>query len=85
MLQDGTGGIPLNEDTEEYEIEIFDMPGGSIVRTVTGLVTPAFTYTSGAQTTDGFSPPLASLTYKVYQISAQVGRGFSREITVDVE
>lgn len=85
QLQDGFGRVPLNEDTEEYEIDIYDAPGGSVVRSVTGLSTPAYNYTSANQTTDGFTPPLASVTIKVYQISAQVGRGFSREVTLNVE
>ena len=85
QLQDGFGKVPLNEDTEEYEIDIFDGPGGSIVRTVTGLSSPSYNYSSANQTTDGFTPPISSVTIKVYQVSAQVGRGFSREVTLNVE
>ena len=84
-LQNGFGTIPLNEDTEEYEIDIKDGPGGTIVRTVTGLTTPAYNYTSANQTTDGFTPPLSSITVTIYQISAQVGRGFAQEVTLNVE
>jgi hypothetical protein len=76
--------VPLSEDTEEYELEIFDGPGGSIVRTVTGLTTPAYNYSSANQTTDGFTPPIQTATIKLYQISAQVGRGFSEEVTISV-
>jgi hypothetical protein len=83
-LQDLIGTVPLSEDTEEYELEIFDTPGGSIVRTVTGLVTPAYNYTSGDQGSDGFTAPIQTATIKVYQISAQVGRGFSEEVTISV-
>lgn len=85
QLQDGTGTVPVSEDAEEYEIEIFDGPGGTEVREVTGLSSPEYTYTSADQTTDGFSPPLSQLTVKIYQISAQVGRGFSTEVTLNVE
>jgi hypothetical protein len=85
QLQDGFGSVPLNEDTEEYEIDIFDGPGGTLVRTVTGLSSAAYNYSSADQTTDGFTPPETSITIKVYQISAQVGRGFSREVTLSVE
>jgi hypothetical protein len=83
-LQDLIGTVPISEDSEEYELEIFDMPGGSIVRTVTGLTTPAYNYASGDQTTDGFTPPIQTATIKLYQISAQVGRGFSEEVTISV-
>lgn len=84
-LLDGFGVVPLSEDSEAYEIDILDSPGGSVVRTVTGLTSPAYNYTSANQTTDGFTPPLSSVTVRIYQISAQVGRGFAREITVNVE
>lgn len=83
-LFDCGGDVPLNEDTEEYEIDIFDMPGGTIVRTVTALSSPTYTYTAADQATDGFTPPLTELTLAVYQISAQVGRGFGREQTIEV-
>lgn len=84
-LKDGIGSVPLNEDTESYEIDIFDSPGGSVVRTITGLSTTSTTYTSAEQTTDGFTPPLSQITIEIYQISAQVGRGFTKEVTLDVE
>lgn len=83
-LQDGTGTVPVSEDSEEYEIEIFDGPAGSEVREVTGLSSPSYTYSATDQATDGFSPPLSQITVKVYQISAQVGRGFSVETTINV-
>ena len=84
-LQDGTGTVPINEDSEEYEIEIFDGPSGTEVREVTGLSSPAYTYNAADQATDGFTPPLSQLTVKIYQVSAQVGRGFAKEVTIDVK
>ncbi len=84
-LQDGVGEVPVSEDTEEYELEVLDNPGGSVVRTFLALTTTAVTYTSAQQTTDGFTPPLNQITIKIYQISAQVGRGFTKEVTLDVE
>jgi hypothetical protein len=83
-LQDSFGVVPLSEDTEEYELEIYDGPGGSLVRTVTSITTPTWNYSSANQTTDGFTAPVQTLTFKVFQISAQVGRGFSEEVTVSV-
>ena len=84
QLQDLLAEVPLAEDSEEYELEILDGPGGSIVRTVTSLTTPAYEYLNADIVTDLGSVP-AQLTVRVYQISAQVGRGFTREVTVDVE
>lgn len=84
-LQDGSGNVPVSEDAEEYELEIFDGPGGTEVREIVSLTSPAYSYISADQTTDGFSPPLSTITIRVYQISAQVGRGFSKEVTLNVE
>lgn len=93
ILDDFGGDVELNEDSEEYEIEIYDAPGGTLVRTVTGLTTPTWNYSSANQATDGFTAPVASLTLKVFQISQDLrgtdpspaGRGFARERTVDTE
>lgn len=84
-LQNNLDTVPLNEDTEEYEVDILDGPDGNIVRGVTGLTDPEYTYTSALQTADGFSPPLSQITVRIYQISAQVGRGFTKEVTLNVE
>lgn len=72
----------LSETTERYDVEI--MSGLSIVRTLADLTSPAYTYTSAQQTTDGFAPPLASLEFRVYQ-KGELGRGFPRTETVNVE
>jgi hypothetical protein len=82
-LTDGIDEAPLDEDTEEYELEIFD-GSGTLVRTVTGLTSPTYSYSSANQVTDGFTPPLASLRVKIYQLGTHVGRGFVKDITLDV-
>jgi hypothetical protein len=82
-LIDGTGEVPLAEDSEEYELEILDGPGGAVLRTATGLSDPEFTYTTAMQSADS-GMAQTELTFRVYQISAQVGRGFAGEGTVDV-
>jgi hypothetical protein len=76
-----TGGtsIPVSEATEEYELEIMD--GATVKRTVTGLTSPAYTYTAANQTTD-FGSAQSSVTFRVYQISDAVGRGFVATATV---
>ncbi len=82
-LIDGTGEVPLAEDSEEYELEILDGPGGAVLRTETGITTTSFTYTSGMQSAD-FGGAQTELSFVVYQISAQVGRGFPGERTVEI-
>lgn len=69
--------IPLSEDSEEYEVEILD-GGGTVLHTYTGLTSPTVTYSSADQTTyAGGSVAVGDLHFRVYQISAQVNRGFA--------
>ena len=68
----------IGEASESWEIDILD--GSTVVRTLTA-VTNAVTYTSADQTTD-FGGNQSALTFRVYQISATVGRGFVAEVTV---
>jgi len=71
--------IPLGEATEEYEVEI--MNGATVVRTITALSSAATTYTDAQQVTD-FGSTQSSVTFRVYQISATVDRGFMAEATI---
>jgi hypothetical protein len=77
-----TEDVPLNEAAEEYTLEI--MSGASVVRTVTGLTSPAYNYTSADQVTDGFTPPLATIKARVSQVG-ELGEGFKNERTLNVE
>lgn len=79
---DGTGIVPLGEESESYEVDILSGPSGTLKRTLIAS-TPSVTYTSANITTDFGSPP-STLTMRIYQISAAVGRGFTREVTVNV-
>lgn len=83
-LRDGTGAQPLSEDSEAYELDILDAPGGNVQRAVTGLTTAAYEYANADIITDFGSVP-AQISVRVYQISGQVGRGFTREVTLDVQ
>jgi hypothetical protein len=73
----------LAEDSEAYELEILASPGGAVLRTETGIASPSFVYTTAMQGAD-FGGAQTQLTFRVYQISAQVGRGFPGTNTVDV-
>jgi len=64
--------VPLNEETERYEIDILD--GADVVRTLS-VNSPVATYTAAQQTAD-FGAPQSSIAMSVYQLSAVVGRGW---------
>lgn len=66
-------GLPLSEASESYEIDILD-DTETVVRTLTST-TPTVTYTAAEQMTDFGSGP-HDITIKVYQMSADVGRGY---------
>ena len=76
---DGTGTVPLSEDSEAYEVEI--MNGTTVVRTITGLTSETAAYSAANQAID-FGSTQAAVSVRVYQISAAVGRGMAGEATV---
>ena len=76
--QDGVD-VPLNEETELYHVQVMD--GGSPVRTIEDITTPSFVYTEAQQIED-FGAAQSSITLKVYQVSAIVGRGVPGEATL---
>ncbi|MGK7894044.1 MAG: phage tail protein [Xenococcus sp. (in: cyanobacteria)] len=69
--------VPLNEDAEVYDLEIYN--GVDLVRTVT-ITSPSYLYTSGDQVTD-FGSNQSQLTFKIFQVSALLGRGSALEMT----
>lgn len=71
--------VPLHEEVEEYELEILN--GSTVVREVTGLTSPAYTYTNAMQVSDFGSAQTTSLKFRVYQMSTAVGRGIPAEET----
>lgn len=72
---------PLGEDSEEYEIDIYDAGFTTVKRTVTGLATPSYDYVAADQITD-FGSTQASINMKIYQKSATVGRGYEGSATL---
>jgi hypothetical protein len=65
--------VPLSESSEAYSVDILN--GSTVVRTIAAS-SPTASYSAADQTTD-FGSPQASVSIKVYQLSAQVGRGFA--------
>ena len=71
--------VPLNEDNEAYDLEV--VSGGAVVRTVSGVTVPSWTYPTAAQLAD-FGSAQAAYTINVYQLSGLVGRGQGAQRTV---
>ncbi|RUQ78544.1 hypothetical protein ELZ22_17090, partial [Brucella abortus] len=65
--------VPLNEETEAYDLEIYDPSGPALLRTVANNPTASYTYTETQQTEDGGA--LDQYLIRVWQKSAEVGRG----------
>ncbi len=74
--------MPLNEDSEAYQVDIFDAPGTSVLRTLSGTALP-ITYAAADIVSDFGSTP-ATIWLAVYQMSGQVGRGFTHKVNVGV-
>jgi hypothetical protein len=73
--------VPLSEDVEAYEVEIYSADFAALVRTFTGLTVPAVTYTAAQQIAD-FGTVQASVCVRVYQLSGVVGRGYPASATI---
>ena len=74
----GNGPVPIGEQTEAYEVDIYS--GASVVRTITAT-TPSIAYSAAEQTADGLTPGNA-VTMRIYQMSDVAGRGFPAISTV---
>jgi hypothetical protein len=85
LAADSWGGVevPLVEEREVYEVEILD---GATVKRVLSATTTSAVYTEGQQTADWGAPlgPGDTLTVRIYQLSAQVGRGASEPVTLNL-
>jgi len=75
--------VPLSEATEAYEIDIYNVAGTTVLRTLTSTVSQV-DYLAAIVLTDQLTATPATLKVGVYQMSATVGRGFGRIITVEV-
>lgn len=71
-------GITQDPEFDGWDLEIMD--GSTVVRTETALSTPSFTYTSAMQVTD-FGSDQSTITYRWYQRSTVLGRGYVIETT----
>ncbi len=69
---------PVGETTLALEADV--MSGGTVKRTLASA-TGVFTYSAAEQTAD-FGAAQASITFRVYQLSTVVGRGYPLEVSV---
>lgn len=69
---------PVGEVSESWEIDV--MSGSTVKRTITAS-TPQFTYSAATQSTD-FGAAQAAITFRIYQLSGTVGRGYPLEVTL---
>lgn len=70
--------VPLGEDTEAYVVEIWDSAYANLKRTISGLSSPTTIYDASDQVTD-FGSTQSVIYFRVYQLSATVGRGHSAD------
>lgn len=75
-----TNGVvaPVGEASEAYEIDV--MSGSTVKRTIS-VTSPAWSYSATEQTTD-FGSAQSSITFRLYQLSDKVGRGYPLEVTL---
>lgn len=83
LSADSWGGleVPLADELEAYEVEILD---GATVKRVLSTTTTSAVYTAAQQTADWGAPldPGDSLTIRIFQLSALVGRGAPKTVTL---
>ena len=73
--------MPLGEELEAYEVEILD---GATVKRALNTTTTSAVYAAADQTADWGGPlgPGDTLDIRIYQLSALVGRGAPRTVTL---
>lgn len=69
---------PLGEDVENYQVDV--VSGSTVVRTIASS-SAAITYTAAQQQAD-FGSVQSSITLRIFQLSAAVGRGRALEVTL---
>ena len=73
--------MPLAEELEAYEVEILD---SAVVKRSLTTATTSAVYTAAAQTADwgALLGPGDTLDIRIYQLSALVGRGEPKTVTL---
>jgi hypothetical protein len=66
--------VPMTEASESYSVDIYSSGAYSTVVRTIDTTSPTASYSAADQTSDGLTPG-ATVYFKVYQLSAIVGRG----------
>lgn len=69
---------PIGELSESYEIDV--MSGSTVKRTIVST-SESFSYSAANQVSD-FGSAQSAITFRIYQMSAVVGRGYPLEVTL---
>jgi hypothetical protein len=79
----GAVDVLIAEETEAYEVDILD--GATVKRTLTTTATSTI-YTAAQQTADwgGLFAPGDTLTIRIFQLSALIGRGAAKTVTLQL-
>ena len=72
--------MPLGEESERYEVEVLN---GTVVARTLAAAAPAVLYSTTSELAD-FGSAQATLSLRLYQLSATIGRGYERAVTVAV-
>ena len=81
-LRDGVT-VPINESSEAYEIDVMNAAFDTVLDTKTSISSPTYNYTAAAQDTDyGSSGGQNPVYLRIYQLSADVGRGPYLQVTL---
>jgi hypothetical protein len=89
-LRDLTGDVPLSEQSEAYQVDIYNAGGTAIVRSVgvsyptSPEPNPGFLYTAAMITADGFGGTPTSLIVNIRQVSTIIGAGLGKKQTLTV-
>ncbi len=88
-LMDGTGTVPLSEQDESYQIDIYDPTGMTVLRTLIQdygstipVSSPSVTYTA-TQMNEDFGAVPSTIIMTIYQMG-NTGRGFGKQVAVTV-
>ena len=73
--------VSLGEESERYEVDILD--GAAVLRTIATTM-PEALYPAAQELAD-FGAPQTTLSVRIAQLGATIGRGFERVVTIPID